>query len=63
MIAKVDPEICIGCTLCVATCPEVFKMQGDKAVSYVKEVPIEMREQCRTAASDCPVTAIEIIEN
>ena len=35
MKACVDPDICIGCSLCVQTCPEVFKMETDKAVAYL----------------------------
>ena len=31
MKAKVNPELCTGCGLCVETCPEVFEMDGDKA--------------------------------
>lgn len=60
MRAKVDPEICIGCTLCVQTCPEVFKMEQDKAVAYVSTAPKEVEDRCKQAADDCPVTAIII---
>ncbi len=60
MKAKVDPEICIGCTLCVQTCPEVFRMEGDKAVVHVDIVAKNVEGTCRQAADDCPVTAITI---
>lgn len=60
MKAKVDPGICIGCTLCVQTCPEVFKMEQDKAVVYVSTVPAGIEQRCQQAADDCPVTAIVI---
>lgn len=60
MKARVDPEICIGCTLCTSTCPEVFRMEGDKAVAFVTVVPKEAEENCRKAADECPVTAIII---
>lgn len=62
MKAKVDPEICIGCTLCVGTCPEVFRMEGEKAAAYVDKVPAKSEALCRQAAEECPVTAIKIIE-
>ncbi len=58
MKARVDPDICIGCSLCVSTCPEVFKMEGDKAVAYVSVVPKAAEETCNKATQDCPVTAI-----
>lgn len=60
MRARVDPDICIGCTLCVQTCPEVFKMEADKAVAFVATVPAAVESACRQAADDCPVTAIII---
>jgi len=60
MKAKVEPDICIGCGLCVQTCPEVFRMEADKAIAYVGVVPDSVEGTCRQAADDCPVTAIII---
>jgi ferredoxin len=60
MKARVDPDICIGCTLCAQTCPEVFRMEADKAVAYVATVPRNVEDAARRAADDCPVTAIII---
>lgn len=60
MKAKVDPDICIGCTLCVQTCPEVFRMEGDKAVASTALVPKDLESQAKQAADECPVTAIII---
>lgn len=58
----VDPDICIGCTLCTQICPEVFKMEQDKAVAYLNPVPAQVKDSCRKAAQDCPVDAIKISE-
>lgn len=60
MKARVDADLCIGCGLCVSTCPEVFKMQEDKAVVIGSSVPNAVEETCKKAAEDCPVTAITI---
>ena len=58
MKAKVDKDLCIGCSLCVATCPEVFKMEDDKAIAFVSVVPKAAEESCKKATDECPVTAI-----
>lgn len=61
MKAIVDPEKCIGCTLCTQVCPEVFKMNDDKAVAYLDPLPKEVAEKCgQEAADQCPVNAITI---
>jgi ferredoxin len=60
MKATVDSDLCIGCGLCVDICPEVFEMEGDKAVPKVDPVPPAAEETCRDAAEQCPVEAIKI---
>ncbi len=60
MTAKVDSDVCIGCGLCAEICPEVFRMEDDKAVVHVPDVPREVEANCEKAAEDCPVTAITV---
>lgn len=62
MKAKVDPELCTACELCVDTCPEVFEMGEDIAQVKVDEVPADAEESCRQAADECPAEAIIIEE-
>ena len=62
MKATVDEETCIGCGLCVETCPEVFELTDDKAIVKVDEVPAQVADTCREAAENCPVEAIQIEE-
>ncbi|MBD3246695.1 MAG: 4Fe-4S dicluster domain-containing protein [Candidatus Omnitrophica bacterium] len=60
MRAIVDQDTCIGCGVCPSVCPEVFKMEGEKAVAHVDEVPEDLQDSARQAASQCPVSAIRM---
>jgi len=60
MKASVNADTCIGCGLCVSTCSEVYKMDGDKAIIYVNDIPKAAEATCKQAADECPVTAITI---
>lgn len=60
MKVTVDEETCIGCEVCVDTCPEVFEMVDDKARVKNNEVPKDVVESCREATENCPVEAIQI---
>jgi len=57
-------ESCTACGLCVETCPEVFEMPDDADIArvIVDTVPPDAEDACRQAADDCPVEAIEIME-
>ncbi len=58
MKATVDQNLCIGCGLCVNDCPDVFEMQGDKAVAK-NPVPKSAEDSCKLATQNCPVQAIK----
>lgn len=60
MVVKISADSCIGCGLCESACPEVYKMDGDKAVVSVASIPAAAADSCRQAATDCPVSAIEV---
>ena len=60
MKVKIDADTCIGCGVCVTTCPEVYTMEDDKAVVIGSDVPKAAEETCAKAVEDCPVTAIVI---
>ena len=46
MKAIVDQDTCIGCGLCEGICPEVFKMEDDKAIVKNDPVPQSEKENC-----------------
>lgn len=53
---------CIGCGLCVDTCPEVFSMSDEGTAQAIEEdVPAEAEASAEDAMSGCPVGAIEQI--
>lgn len=55
-------ESCIGCGLCVGTCPAVFSMDGVVATAISADIPAEDTADAQTARSDCPVGAIHLSE-
>lgn len=60
MKVTVDQEACIGCGLCAQVAPEVYEMQGDKAVALSEEVSEDKAEDARSGADQCPVNAIAV---
>jgi len=61
MKAFIDRDGCIGCGLCVETCPNVFRMADDDlAEVYVDVVPSEEENTATEAADGCPVSVITV---
>ncbi len=65
----VDKETCIACGACGATAPDVFDYDDD-GIAFVKldnnaktaDVPADMEDDARDAASGCPTDSIKIYE-
>ena len=64
MKARVNEDLCVGCELCVATCPGIFSINSEgKAYTVEETVNSEWESLCRKAEEECPVDAIEIIDD
>ena len=61
MKVKINPG-CIGCGMCVSTCPEVFKMNEDNLAEVFADVIVDIENSVRQARDNCPVQVIEIEE-
>ncbi len=62
MKAKVDPDLCTGCELCVDTAPDVFEMKDDVAVAKTETVPDAAKDAAKEAADSCPAEAISLTD-
>ena len=62
MKVRVDKETCVGDETCVEVCPEIFEMQGDVAAAKTEDVPKDLEEKVKEAATSCPVEAIIVEE-
>ena len=59
MKVELDHAGCIGCGLCVSTCPAVFQLAADGKAEVVQPpISEEEKADCRLAAEDCPVSVI-----
>lgn len=60
MKAVIDRDGCIGCGLCAATCPEVFRMADDGLAEVYGEVNASNKDAAMEACDGCPVSVISV---
>jgi ferredoxin len=58
MTVRIDPDLCTACGLCTDSVAQVFKMGKDVAEVINANVPANLENAVRDAASDCPAEAI-----
>lgn len=59
MRVSVDESRCIGCGMCAAAVPEVFRLVGRASTVLAQPEP-ERRAKTFDAAGGCPVNAIAV---
>ncbi|MBR3676249.1 MAG: ferredoxin [Alphaproteobacteria bacterium] len=60
--AYVNPDLCIGCGLCVSMAPEVFRLNEQGLSEAYAETPEDELDAVVEAVDSCPVKAISIVE-
>ena len=61
MRVAVDADRCEGHARCWAICPEVFELDEEgHAVVTLPDVPAELEDKAREAATNCPERAITV---
>ena len=65
MRVHLDSEKCQGHNRCYALAPELFDVDdyGQAVLLVDGDVPEELREKARLAASNCPEFAIKVVED
>ncbi|MFW6231118.1 MAG: ferredoxin [Nanoarchaeota archaeon] len=53
---------CIGCSACVSAAPDLFEMDGMKAVPKKTDLSGDEVQQAKDTAGICPVDAIKVSE-
>jgi heterodisulfide reductase subunit A len=57
VVAKVDPELCAACLICVRACPYEVPVINEDGVS---EIDISKCQGCGVCAAECPAKAITL---
>ena len=58
----VDQDLCIGCGSCESIAPDHFKLGDDTKSRVIKQYSEEDKDIIESAKDNCPVGAIEIVE-
>jgi ferredoxin len=61
---QINTDLCAGFGICVGIAPEVFQLHDDGyATVLVDDVPADLDDLVRRAASQCPAQAIILSED
>lgn len=63
MRVVVDFDLCESNGLCVASAPEIFRLDDDDFLHVLEEEPAdELREKVETAVFRCPKRALSLVD-
>lgn len=62
MDVTIDRDGCIGCGMCAATCPDVFRIADDGLAEVYTEPTKDVEGAVHEAAESCPVEVIHVDE-
>lgn len=62
MKVSLDHDGCIGCGLCVGSCPSVFEFADDERAVVAKQPDESEYADVRACAEGCPVSVISAEE-
>jgi ferredoxin len=65
MRIEIDRAVCQGHGVCQMTAPALFELSDEDGLAYTPagDIPEELHDQARLAASSCPERAVTIVEN
>ncbi len=64
MKVRIDTDLCAGFGICVGIAPEIFELHEDGyATVLLSEVPPDLQDLVRRAASQCPAQAIIVSDD
>ena len=59
MKVSIDRTGCIGCGMCAATCPEVFRIAEDGTAEVIADPSAANEAAVKDAEGGCPVSVIK----
>lgn len=62
MKVAIERDGCIGCGMCAATCPEVFRLAEDGFAEVHASPSEHTADKVKEAAEGCPVSVIKVEE-
>ena len=63
MRVRINDAVCVGHSMCVLACPEVFRVNDENGHAYLEDelVPEGLEEMVDQARRGCPEGAISIL--